>query len=123
MRVVVVALLAFSVVGLAACSDSGGPDAPPPGRPSATTPERPETRPTPGAEVTLRGTVTRGVEPNCLVLAAEGREYLLLETGPEVRPGLEVTVRGTVRPDVATTCMQGTPFVVDDVELVGGGST
>ncbi len=123
MRGIVVVVLALTAVGLAGCSDPGGPEAPSPGRPPATTPQQPAPGPTEGAEVTLRGTVTRGVEPNCLVLATGGREYLLLEAGPDVRPGVEIAVRGTVRPGMATTCMQGTPLVVDDADLVEGGST
>ncbi|MEY7973062.1 hypothetical protein AB8O38_13795 [Saccharomonospora xinjiangensis] len=121
---IVVAVFTSSAVLLAACSGSDDQGEPPPASPPpATTPGQPDPTPTEGAEVTLRGTVSRGVEPNCLVLTAGGREYLLLEGGPEVRPGAEVVVHGTLRPGMATTCMQGTPLVVDDADLVEGGST
>lgn len=115
------------VVGVAAVTGlltgCGGGDAPSePVSPPPTTSLGPTESTTPRpVEVTARGTVERGVEPNCLVLAADDREYLLLEAGPEVRPGVEVTVRGTTRPDLPTTCMQGTPLVVDRVESVEGG--
>ncbi|WP_040922057.1 hypothetical protein [Saccharomonospora xinjiangensis] len=120
---IVVALFTSSAVVLAACSGSDDQGEPPPASPPATTPGQPDPTPTEGTEVTLRGTISRGVEPNCLVLTTGGREYLLLEGGPEVRPGAEVVVHGTLRPGMATTCMQGTPLVVDDADLVEGGST
>ncbi|CAM2907134.1 hypothetical protein SAXI111661_07745 [Saccharomonospora xinjiangensis] len=120
---IVVALCASSSVVLAACSGPDDQGEPPPASPPATTPGQSDPTRTEGAEVTLRGTVSRGVEPNCLVLTSGGREYLLLEGGPEVRPGAEVVVHGTLRPGMATTCMQGTPLVVDDADLVEGGST
>ncbi|KHF45625.1 hypothetical protein MINT15_08420 [Saccharomonospora viridis] len=71
----------------------------------------------------VHGTVERGVEPNCLVLVTDEQEYLLVNAGPEVRPGARVVVRGTPEPDLVTTCMQGVPLVVDDVDLAEGGAT
>jgi hypothetical protein len=58
----------------------------------------------------LTGTVRAGVEPNCLLLD----EYLLVG-GPRdvLKPGARVVVTGRVAPDVMSTCMQGTPFLVD----------
>lgn len=69
-----------------------------------------------GDEVTLTGTVQKGVEPNCLVLQAEeGRQFLLLGGDPQVlRSGEEVVVDGTSVPGRPTTCMQGVPFLVGD---------
>ncbi|EHK84870.1 hypothetical protein ACWGRK_12120 [Saccharomonospora azurea] len=123
--VVVLALVTAVLTGLlTGCGGGGGPEEPSPSRPPATTPQQPEpSKPGPPgpSEVTVRGTVQRGVEPNCLVLTVEGRQYLLLEAGGQVRPGVEATVHGTTRPNLATTCMQGTPLVVDRVEDVEGG--
>ena len=121
-----VAVLAVPVLaGLAACSGRPGPggnDSNPPSSPPTPPPQSASRQPSP-QPVTVRGTVARGVEPNCLVLATGEREYLLLRPGPEARPGAEVVVRGTVRPGLPTTCMQGTPLVVDAVDPVGGGAT
>lgn len=60
--------------------------------------------------MTLTGTVTAGVEPNCLLL-----DGYLLVGGPRdvVRSGARVTVTGRVQPDLMTTCQQGTPLVVE----------
>lgn len=83
----------------------------------------PTERSTGAAEVAVRGTVVRGVEPNCLVLSTGRREYLLVRPGPELRPGTEAVVRGTPRPGMPTTCMQGTPLVVREVDRVGEDAT
>jgi hypothetical protein len=63
--------------------------------------------------MTLTGTITAGVEPNCLLLDG----YLLLG-GPreQLRGGARVTVTGRVQPGLMTTCQQGTPFVVDTAQ-------
>jgi hypothetical protein len=62
-----------------------------------------------GGSMTLTGTVTAGVEHNCLLLGG----YLLIGADPAVvRAGAQVTVTGRVVPDLVTTCQQGTPFVV-----------
>jgi hypothetical protein len=128
----VFALLAF---GLSGCADEYGPDepsttSPPPATtPGQSGPERsrpPEppssTNPKEG-QVLVHGTVERGVEPNCLVLVTDEQEYLLVNAGPEIRPGARIVVRGTPEPDLVTTCMQGVPLVVDDVDLAEGGAT
>lgn len=100
---------------LAACGDRPPADRVPPAPPETsvtTTPAAPS--PKPGKEITVRGTVATGVEPNCLVLASGGREYLLLEPEPMLKPGVRAVVRGRTEPNRATTCMQGTPLVVLD---------
>ncbi|HEX5543073.1 MAG TPA: hypothetical protein VFX60_16175 [Micromonospora sp.] len=97
----------------------GSPSATPtgqPGRPSPTPPAGPGSAP-PGMPTTkpqtLTGTITEGVEPNCLLLD----EYLLVG-GPRdvLRPGARVKVTGQVRSDLMTTCQQGTPFLVERAE-------
>jgi hypothetical protein len=58
---------------------------------------------------TLTGTVTAGVEANCLLID----DYLLIGGDPAVvREGARVTVHGRVDRDLLTTCQQGIPFVV-----------
>ncbi|WP_007026037.1 hypothetical protein [Saccharomonospora iraqiensis] len=122
---VLAVVLAAVGVPMSACN--GGPDGAngPDGRtgvpPTDTVP--PTGRTTGAPEVTVRGTVARGVEPNCLVLFTDRKEYLLLRAGPGLRPGTEVVVWGTPRPGMPTTCMQGTPLVVREVDRVGAGST
>ncbi|MEV5765834.1 hypothetical protein AB0L34_14880 [Micromonospora sp. NPDC052213] len=85
--------------------DASGPVLPPPTK----RPGRPTSSP-PAGGTTLTGTVTPGVEPNCLLLG----DYLLIG-GPRdvLKPGAKVTVTGRVQPDLLTTCQQGTPFQVD----------
>lgn len=68
-----------------------------------------------GRPVTLDGVVEAGVEPGCSVLTAAGQQYLLL--GDEAVPmGVPVRVRGVLAPGVLTTCQQGTPIRVLDVQ-------
>ncbi|MET8230085.1 hypothetical protein ABZS77_05325 [Micromonospora sp. NPDC005298] len=125
---------------LAACGETNdptapGPSAPATGQPSAepspstavpatsdpavtTTPSAPVRRPKPGGPTlpppvgatTLTGTITAGVEPNCVLLDG----YLLLG-GPRdlLVSGAKVTVTGRVEAGVMTTCQQGTPFQVE----------
>lgn len=63
--------------------------------------------------MTLRGTVQPGVEPDCLVLESDGRQYLLLGgNSAVVKAGEEVVLEGVARPGQATTCQQGTPFEI-----------
>ncbi|WP_019807876.1 hypothetical protein [Saccharomonospora halophila] len=112
---------AVLTVVVSACAD--GPDGPGGTDVSPTDTVPPTGRTTGAAEITVRGTVVRGVEPNCLVLSTGRREYLLVRPGPELRPGTEAVVRGTPRPGMPTTCMQGTPFVVREADRVGGGGT
>ena len=70
-------------------------------------------------ETTLTGTVTAGVEPNCLLLKDGSGDHLLITEDTKVksalRPGAEVTVVGKSQPGLMTTCMQGEPFVVSSV--------
>lgn len=67
----------------------------------------------PGARVsslsTLTGTVTAGVEPNCLLI-----DGFLLIGGDRavIRAGARLTVTGRVDRAVVSTCQQGVAFVV-----------
>jgi hypothetical protein len=79
----------------------------------------PVTGPTPPTgEVTLVGTVTAGVEPDCLLLDAEnGGRYLLVGgERAELRPGRRVAVTGRVDRNLLSTCQQGEPLVVASIE-------
>ncbi|TDD55271.1 hypothetical protein E1288_05395 [Saccharopolyspora elongata] len=72
----------------------------------------------PGAEVTVRGTVQRGIEPNSLVLSTADQEYLLVHPTPALQPGVMAVVRGRpARTEHVTMCMQGTPLVVLDASV------
>jgi hypothetical protein len=83
-----------------------------PGNPAVTEPTR-----APG-ETTVTGTVTAGVEPNCLLLDAEGGERYLLVGGDraELQPGARVAVTGRVDRKLVSTCQQGVPLVVAGIE-------
>ncbi|HWH01340.1 MAG TPA: hypothetical protein VNV66_18970 [Pilimelia sp.] len=89
-----------------------GPGAPTDPAASPTQPSSPSAKP---GELTVTGLVVDGVEPNCLLLQADGASYLLIMQ-PEVsfapRAGQRITVRGRPDASMATTCMQGTPLVV-----------
>ena len=79
----------------------------------------PVTRPTdPGGQVTVTGMVREGVEPNCLLLDAQGGKRYLLVGGEraELRPGSRVAVTGRVDRDLLSTCQQGEPLVVATIE-------
>ncbi|MFY1619365.1 hypothetical protein [Micromonospora sp. WMMD736] len=133
-RLVVPAL--FVCAALSACGGTDGPATP--GGPSASsgqsapaspsssespgTPESPSTPappikspggptvPPPAGSAELTGTITAGVEPNCVLL-----DGYLLVGGPRdvLTPGARVTVTGRVEKGTMTTCQQGTPFVVE----------
>jgi hypothetical protein len=71
----------------------------------------------PAGETTVTGTVTEGVEPNCLLLAAAGGPYLLVGGDrAELRPGARVAVTGRVDKGLLSTCQQGLPLVVTSIE-------
>jgi hypothetical protein len=117
------AALALSGLLVAACAEPEGNDAGA-GQGAATTVPTtlrgnpPVTKPTRVAgEVTVTGTVTEGVEPNCLVLEAEGGPYLLVGGDrAELRSGARVAVTGRVAEDLLSTCQQGLPLVVASIE-------
>ncbi|GGN28303.1 hypothetical protein FHR83_007838 [Actinoplanes campanulatus] len=73
----------------------------------------------PAGSATLTGTVTAGVEPNCLLLKDGTGDHLLVfddqKLQATVQVGAEVTVVGKADPGMMTTCMQGEPFLVSSV--------
>ncbi|MDX8030105.1 hypothetical protein SK803_07770 [Lentzea sp. BCCO 10_0856] len=93
-------------------SDTSTPSIPAPLPPSSapltTTPSRALE---PG--MTVRGTVSAGVELGCLVLNTGTAQYLLLGADPAIAvAGAEIEVTGRAEPGAMTTCQQGTPFTV-----------
>ena len=81
---------------------------PPSSTPLTTTPSRALE---PG--ITVRGTVTEGVEAGCLILNTGTAQYLLLGADPAIAvAGAEIEVTGKADPGAMTTCQQGTPFNV-----------
>ncbi|HEY6705995.1 MAG TPA: hypothetical protein VJB61_00175 [Actinomycetota bacterium] len=112
-------LLAGLLVAACAEPDGGGAGA---GQGATTTvPARPpRTTQAPSAgELTVTGTVSEGVEPNCLLLDAEGGQRYLLVGGDraELRAGSRVAVTGRVDRGLLSTCQQGEPLVVSAIEL------
>lgn len=67
-------------------------------------------KPSAGGTVTVTGTVSPGVEPNCMLLDG----YLLVGGPRELfTSGATVTVTGRVEPGMMTTCQQGIPLLVE----------
>jgi hypothetical protein len=64
---------------------------------------------------TITGTVTKGVEPGCLLVA----DHLLIFDDAALKAvakeGAAVVVTGRAETGMMTTCQQGTPFVVTAV--------
>jgi hypothetical protein len=72
-----------------------------------------------GGEQTLVGEIQDGVEPNCTLLRAGDKLWLLVggdRTKLKNSVGTKVSVRGAPAPGMMTTCQQGTPFKVTDVQ-------
>ncbi|MEV4820330.1 hypothetical protein [Micromonospora sp. NPDC049274] len=127
-RLVVPALVVCAA--LSACGGTDGPATPDTpsttsGQPTSASPSTPApaatpssplkppggpTVPPPVGATELSGTITAGVEPNCLLL-----DGYLLVGGPRdvLAAGARVTVTGRVETGLMTTCQQGTPFVVE----------
>jgi hypothetical protein len=76
-------------------------------------------RPVAGGQ-TITGTVTAGVEPNCLVLSDSSGSHLLIFDDPAMRAdataGSKVKINGRSDPSMMSTCQQGVPFIVVSVE-------
>lgn len=102
--------------------------APPPPTPRSTSPRPPKPSPSrsgpkpgdPATPVTVRGRLSLGVEPGCLLLVGEpGGTYQIIGGDRSVlRPGRRVEVSGTLRPGVASTCQQGVPLTVTKAKVV-----
>jgi hypothetical protein len=102
------------------------PSLPPPaGQPSFSPKPKPKPNPNPKptgkpgrAVVTVRGTVSTGVEAGCLMLTANGTAYQLVGGDRSaLRAGRTVEVVGEVQPELATTCQQGTPLLVRQIKI------
>jgi hypothetical protein len=121
-------LLAGLLVAGCAEPDGGdggaGPGGAAPTTVPATTPTTAPGKPTEptrsGGPVTVTGTVTKGVEPGCLLLAAEDGGQFLLVGGEraELRPGRRLAVTGQVDRGLLSTCQQGEPLVVAAIEAI-----
>ncbi|MCO8277212.1 hypothetical protein M1L60_42215 [Actinoplanes sp. TRM 88003] len=76
-------------------------------------------RPVAGGQ-TITGTVTAGVEPNCLLLSDDKGSHLLIFDDPAMRAdaavGSKVKIVGNAQPNMMSTCQQGVPFIVVSVE-------
>lgn len=126
LRVLSVLPAAAGVLLLAGCGEaatepgSGGTppsaSAPAPTRSTVPLPPAPTDLPTAsGKPVTVEGIVEEGVEPGCKVLTAGATSYQLLG-GKDVPTGVPVRVEGVLQPGVLSTCQQGTPLRVTDVQ-------
>ncbi|MBM2621689.1 hypothetical protein JIG36_39915 [Actinoplanes sp. LDG1-06] len=81
--------------------------------------EPPSGRPNAGGQ-TITGTVTAGVEPNCLLLTDSNGSHLLIFDDPAMKAdaaaGSKVKISGHSEPGMMSTCQQGVPFIVTSVE-------
>ncbi len=140
MSVLTALVAVLAAAGCARDAGSGAPDGPAP-HPSASpgssaapgSPGPPERTGPPATDLplpgksdpmaagaqTVSGTVTAGVEPDCLLLTGDGAAHLLIFDDPALRPaaavGAKLTVTGRAAPDMMSTCQQGTPFIVTSV--------
>jgi hypothetical protein len=127
-------MLLFAVAGCANnATDTGAPGpaasdlpsasapAPEPSTPALEPSTEPSGGPTAGGAETITGTVTAGVEPNCLLLVQDAKgAHLLVFDDPALKAsapvGARVTVTGRSEPGMMSTCQQGTPFIVTSVK-------
>jgi multidrug efflux pump subunit AcrA (membrane-fusion protein) len=113
MRLVVL----VGVLFLTACGSAAPPATPAPSSPPAATASASGGPVNPSEKLmTLRGTVSPGVEAGCTILTAGDKVYEL--QGPVVaglRPGA-VVVHGYAIEGMMTICQQGTPFRVLEVQ-------
>jgi hypothetical protein len=114
-------------LGLTGCGspDKAGDSAAPPAPSTSGTatgsasPSSTGTTPPGIGEQTLVGEIQDGVEPNCTLLRAGDKLWLLVggdRTKLKNSVGTKVSVRGAPAPGMMTTCQQGTPFKVTDVQ-------
>ena len=106
--------LAGCANGAASSSSSPAPVTPSAAVPSAAVPtEEPSiSKPADTGSKTLTGTISAGVEANCLLLD----DHLLIFDDAALKAtakvGATVTVTGSAKPGMMSTCQQGTPFIV-----------
>ena len=68
-------------------------------------------------EITVVGVVEEGVERGCRILRAGDQMYQLIgSSDPLITVGARLSVRGRPNPGLVTTCQQGTPFQVVQVQ-------
>ena len=68
-------------------------------------------------EITVVGVVEDGVERGCKILRAGDQMYQLVGSAdPLITAGARLSVRGRPNPNLVTTCQQGTPFQVVQVQ-------
>jgi hypothetical protein len=85
--------------------------------PRSTPPVGKPTFSSPSAEITVVGVVEVGVEQGCRLLrTAEQLFQLVGSASALIQPGARLRVRGRANPSLLTTCQQGTPFQVIDVQ-------
>jgi hypothetical protein len=113
------ALAALLALALAACAQPSAEPAEPAGALAAPSAAPSADLPSAEGSQTLSGTVTAGVEPDCLVLKGGTDSHLLVFDDESLRSaakvGTEVTVVGRAQPGMMTTCQEGTPFLVTSV--------
>ena len=125
--VTVLGLALGAVLTLSGCGsgqEGQGASSASPGATPTSLPEDLTPTPTGRAQhVTLRGTVSKGVEAGCLVFttpesAATDGTWVLVGRTAGLEDGDQVTLRGARRNDLATTCQQGPAFEVAEVVAV-----
>lgn len=122
----VLGLALGAVLTLSGCGSAQEGEGSSSASPSATPTSLPEDlTPTPSGQpqhVTVRGTVSKGVEAGCLVFtpesAAADGTWVLVGRTAGLKDGDQVTLRGARRDDLATTCQQGPAFEVAEVVAV-----
>lgn len=68
-------------------------------------------------EIVVTGDVEDGVEPGCVVLRASGGTYVLVGGDRQrLAEGGRMTVRGRAETGMMTTCQQGTPLRVVEIQ-------
>src|SRR5216110_1361642 len=108
--VLIGAVLASAVAACGASDDSGVAGG------STPTSSSPTVAP---SRTTLQGILRKGVEPGCLILRSSGKTYGLINDRTRQLPiGAHIEVTGTTSPERASSCMQGTPFVVTHVKVL-----
>jgi hypothetical protein len=75
----------------------------------------PPTRTGKHSSMRVRGTVSDGIEPGCMLLTSNGVVYLLVWPHGTPVTGQMIEVEGTIQPDLMTTCQHGIPLVVEKV--------
>jgi hypothetical protein len=120
-------VLTFVLAGCANNVSSSGSSAEPASSASSAAPapsssdviDLPTSPPIVGDSQKITGTVTEGVEPNCLILQDSTGSHLLVFSDPSLRSvakvGAKITVLGKPNPKQMSTCQQGVPFIVSSV--------